>query len=320
MENEIEIFYSKDWPFDPTQGKLDYELLDTGEGEKLERFGPYIFVRPYEDAVWPKALTKEMKELWNRADGKFWSYKVGAIKGWKFKNKIEKNWEMSYKGIKFLASPTPFRHLGFFPEQASHWDFIEEKIKSAMASQGLALESLKARPFPAIKFLNLFGYTGVASLFALRAGAEVTHIDASKSSIEWAKENQKISGLEKMPMRIICDDVLKFIEREGKRGNKYDAVIMDPPKFGRGPKGEVWNIEKDLPRLLNAVRKILSDKPLFVILTSYAVDSFSLPLGYALSEMMRSFSGTVKAGELCILEKSQNRLIPLANTAIWSAV
>ena len=320
MENEIEIFYSKDWPFDPTQGKLDYELLDTGEGEKLERFGPYIFVRPYEDAVWPKALTKEMKELWNRADGKFWSSKQGAKSGWKMKNKILPKWEMSYKGIKFLASPTPFRHLGFFPEQASHWDFIEEKIKSAMASQGLALESLKARPFPAIKFLNLFGYTGVASLFALRAGAEVTHIDASKSSIEWAKENQKISGLEKMPMRIICDDVLKFIEREGKRGNKYDAVIMDPPKFGRGPKGEVWNIEKDLPRLLNAVRKILSDKPLFVILTSYAVDSFSLPLGYALSEMMRSFSGTVKAGELCILEKSQNRLIPLANTAIWSAV
>ena len=345
MENEIEIFYSKDWSFDPTQGKLDYELLDTGEGEKLERFGPYIFVRPYEDAVWPKALTKEMKELWNRADGKFWSSKQGAKSGWKFNHKIEKKWIMEYKparhasqgdasgGIKFLASPTPFRHLGFFPEQASHWDFIEEKIRARVSfnfelpegpnsviggrAQG---RKIGGNSGPGVRFLNLFGYTGMASLFALRAGAEVTHIDASKSSIEWAKENQKISGLEKMPMRIICDDVLKFIEREGKRGNKYDAVIMDPPKFGRGPKGEVWNIEKDLPRLLNAVRKILSDKPLFVILTSYAVDSFSLPLGYALSEMMKSFSGTVKAGELCILEKSQNRLIPLANTAIWSAV
>ena len=309
MKKEVKIFCAEDW--------LDYELLDTGEGEKLERFGPYIFVRPYEDAVWKRTLGD--KE-WEKADGKFWSSKQGAKSGWKMKNKILPKWEMSYKGIKFLASATPFRHLGFFPEQAVLWDFIEEKIKSAMAPQGLVFRDSKARPFPAIRFLNLFGYTGVASLFALRAGAKVTHIDASKLSVEWAKENQKVSGLEKMPMRIICDDVIKFLEREIKRGNRYDAVIMDPPKFGRGPKEETWNIEKDLPKLLSQIRKILSDKPLFVILNSYAIDSSSLSLGYALEDAMYGLKGETLSGELCLFEKSNSRVIPLSNTAIWSSL
>ncbi len=308
-EQQIKIFYSKDWSTsaEATAGKQDYEFLDSGEGEKLEKFGKYIFVRPYENASWKKTLSA--KE-WSKIDGKFWSSRLGAKAGWKLsRGTLDKSkWEMSYKDIKFIASPTPFRHLGFFPEQASHWDFIEEKIKNAK------------RP---IKFLNLFGYTGVASLFALRAGAEVTHIDASKSSVEWAKENEKLNtdlGLDKMPIKIICEDAIKFLEREIKRGNKYDAVIMDPPKFGRGPKGETWQIEKDLPKLLSQVRKVLSDKPLFLILTSYAIDSSSLSLSYALADTMKDFSGTTKAGELCILEKSNKRLIPLANTAIWAIV
>jgi len=151
----------------------------------------------------------------------------------------------------------------------------------------------------------------------LRAGADVTHLDASKQSLDWAKENQILSGLEKMSMRIICDDALKFLEREAKRGNKYDAIIMDPPKFGRGPKGEIWKIEEMLPKLLESVKKILSDKPLFVILTSYAIDSSSVSLGYALDETMKNFSGETEKGELCILEKSNKRIISLANTAIW---
>jgi len=295
----IKLFYSKDW--------IDYELLDTGEGEKLERFGKYIFVRPYEDAFWLKTLSN--KE-WNKADGKFWSSKMGAKAGWKFDKKMPDKWEMEYKGIKFLASPTPFRHLGFFPEQASHWDFIEEKIKKEKSARG-----------GQVKFLNLFGYTGVASLFALRAGAEVTHLDASKQTLNWAKENQKLNTeLDEAPMRVIEDDALKFLEREEKRGNKYDAIIMDPPKFGRGPKGEIWKIEEMLPKLLSQVRKVLSDKPLFVILTSYAIDSSSLSLGYALEKMMKDFKGKVESGKLCILEKSNNRIIPLANTAVWSAL
>jgi 23S rRNA (cytosine1962-C5)-methyltransferase len=306
-ESQIKIFYSKDWQDLPAQ--TGYELLDTGEGEKLERFGPHTFVRPLEDAVWPKSLGE--KE-WNEVDGKFWSSKVGAKAGWTLSlasdgGKNAKNmpkWEMQYKGVKFLASPTPFRHLGFFPEQASHWDLIEEKIKNA------------GRP---VKFLNLFGYTGVASLFALRAGAEVTHLDASRQTLNWAKENQKLNAeLAEAPMRIIEDDAIKFLEREAKRGNKYDAVIMDPPKFGRGPKGEVWKIEEMLPKLLDSVRNVLSNKPLFVILTSYAIDSSSLSLKYALAETMKGFGGAVEAGELCVLEKSNNRTIPLANTAVWS--
>ena len=287
----------------------------------MEKFGKYIFVRPYEDAVWPKTVSK--KE-WEKVDGKFWSSKIGAKAGWTLslasdgvedKKKIQK-WEMEYKGIKFLASPTPFRHLGFFPEQASHWDFIEEKIR-----EWQDVRRQRSPDVGRLKFLNLFGYTGVASLFALRAGAEVTHVDASKQTLNWAKENEKINSdqfAQGQSLRVIEDDVLKFLEREEKRGNKYDAIIMDPPKFGRGPKGEIWKIEEMLPKLLLQVQKVLSDKPLFVILTSYATDSSSLSLGYALAEAMKDFKGQIEQGELCILEKSKNRFISLANTAIWS--
>ncbi len=295
---EIKIFYSKDFS--------DYELIDTGEGEKIEHVGPHTFVRPCEEAVWPKTLSK--KE-WEKIDGKFWSSRAGAKPGWTFSNlpmsDIGKKWKMEYKGIKFLASPTPFRHLGFFPEQASHWDFIDAQIKNSQ------------KP---VKFLNLFGYTGVASLFALRAGAEVTHVDASKQTLKWAKENEDASKdvLGGKTMRVIEDDVLKFLEKEIKRGNKYDAVIMDPPKFGRGPKGETWKIEEMLPILLERVVKVLSDKPLFVILTSYATDSSALTLGYALLEKMKDKDGTVEVGEMCVLEKSNSRLMSLAHTAIWS--
>ena len=307
MKDHIKIFTSKNWS--------DYELLDTGEWEKLERFGKYTFIRPYEEAVWPKTLTKEAQKAWENADGKFWSSKTGAKAGWKMSKvpfDMEKKWQMEHKGIKFWAAPTPFRHLGFFPEQAVHWDFIEAKIKSAYV--GL-------RQKESVKFLNLFGYTGVASLFALRAGAEVTHVDASKQILKWAKENQDLnSDLKNLPMRIIEDDVMKFLEREIKRGNKYDAVIMDPPKFGRGPRGEVWKLEVMLPKLLDLVKKVLSDRPLFIILTSYATDSSPLALGYALEEMMSLGGKTsqVEAGELCVSEKSKERFIPLANTAIWS--
>lgn len=328
MRNQIKIFCSNCWP--------DYEMLDTGGGEKLEKFGKYIFVRPYEDAVWAKNLA--IGE-WNKPKGKFWSSKEGAKSGWKIEGKIEPRWEMSYKGIKFFASPTPFRHLGFFPEQVSHWDFIEKKItevnmaknfletvpsdKKGQGTHTFFKNSLPDLPVKKIKFLNLFGYTGVASLFALRAGADVTHVDSSKQIITWARENQNLNshlGFQKLPMRIIEDDVMKFLLREIKRGNKYDCVVMDPPKFGRGPKGEVWKIEEMLPKLLSLVKKILSDKPLFVILTSYAVDFSSLSLGYALSDTMKNLSGVTETGELCVLEKSTGRNISLANTAVWGAV
>ena len=302
--SEIKTFYTKE--------NWDYELLDTGEGEKLERVGKYKFVRPYEDAVWKKSLAKKD---WAEVDGKFFTSKKGEKSGWKLNKNLPKKWEISYKlartggDIKFSVTPTPFRHFGFFGEQASHWDFISQEILSA--SGGSIKNSGRH-----IKFLNLFGYTGVASLFALGAGAEVTHLDASKTSLTWAKENQELSGLSNLPMRIICDDALKFLEREAKRGNKYDAVIMDPPKHGRGPNGEIWKIEEMLPKLLENVRKVLSDKPLFVILTSYAIDASSLSLKYALEDALKDFHGKVENGELCLLETSKKRTIPSANTAI----
>ena len=291
-KNKITTLFSRDWQ--------DYELLDTGDHQRLERFGKYTFIRPYEDAFWKKSLPKEE---WDRADGVFFTSKEGQKSGWKIKKDVEKEWPMSYKDIKFKASPTPFRHLGLFPEQASHWDLIEEKIKNSKRK---------------IRFFNLFGYTGIASLFALRAGADVTHLDASKQIVFWLKENQELSGLSDKPMRVIVDDAIKFVEREIKRGNKYDAIVMDPPKFGRGPKGEIWKLEEKLPKLLSDTRKILSEHPLFVIITSYATDSSSLSIGHALEDMMKGFKGKIEIGELCVLEKSNKRAISLANTAIWT--
>ncbi len=332
MEN-IKIFYLKD-----LESFSDYELIDTGEGEKLERFGTHKFVRPFEGAVWPKTLSK--KE-WSDVDGKFWSSKMGAKAGWKMERKFADKWPMEYKGIKYVASPTPFRHLSFFPEQAPHWDFIEEKISQVSCLEeeknsstflhptGGTFRQQNSSSVSRPKFLNLFGYTGVASLFALRAGAEVTHVDASKQSLKIAKENQDLSGLADLPMRIIEDDVLKFLDREIKRGNKYDAIIMDPPKFGRGPKGEIWKLEEKLPELLEKVKKVLSEKPIFVILTSYAVDSSAITLAGALESVMKparnefhsggDFNGEIIAGELCVLEKTNKRFISLANTAVWAS-
>jgi 23S rRNA (cytosine1962-C5)-methyltransferase len=302
MNDTLKIFKTEAWG--------DYELLDTGDGEKLERFGQYILIRPYEDAFWKKTLPEHE---WARAHGRFLTSKVvdstrtkrmgeKPQSGWKFTSKLPRDWTMQCGDIAWAAHPTPFRHLQFFPEQRSHWEYIRESISHA------------GRP---IKFLNLFGYTGVASLFALAAGAEVTHIDASKVSIDLAKGNQKLSDLDNKPMRVIVDDVIKFLEREVKRGNRYDAVIMDPPKFGRGPKGEIWKIEKDLPQLVSLVKSVLSSDPLFVILTSYALTSSALSLGYALDEIVAAHGGIVESGEMCITETSSGKNISLATTALW---
>ena len=294
QSQEIKIFRSTDW--------TDYEMLDTGGGERLEIFGPYTFVRPFEGAVWAKTLADD---IWSKHDGKFWSSKVGAKPGWTLNKGLEAKWSMSYKDIRFWSMPTPFRHMGFFPEQASHWNFIDKKIKKAK-EEGRT-----------VKFLNLFGYTGVASLVALKAGAEVTHVDASKQILNLVKENVELSSMQDLPMRVIPEDAVKFLEREIKRGNKYDAVIMDPPKFGRGPKGEIWKIEEDLANLLQKVRAVLSEDALFVILTSYAIEASSVSLGHSLADAMKDMDGQIEQGELCLVEKSKERLVSLANTALW---
>jgi 23S rRNA (cytosine1962-C5)-methyltransferase len=279
----------------------DYELLDCGDGRKLERFGPYTFSRLEPQAVWRPALPE--KE-WLAAHARFESTNEENGGHFQFRLEIEPRWPMQYKGLKFWGRVSASRHMGLFPEQASQWDWIGQQIENAH------------RP---LQVLNLFGYTGLATLTAAGAGAHVTHVDASKHVVSWARENQTLSGLENRPIRWIIDDALKFVEREGRRQVKYDGLILDPPKFGRGPKGEVWEFYRLLPALLNGCSKILSQNPAFVILTAYAIQASSLTLYFALKEQFETFTGQVDFGELVTIEKSAGRTISNAIFARWSA-
>jgi len=292
----------------------DYALLDSGNGLKMERFGSYIFVRPEVQAMWPRALPE--KE-WAKAHAVFQPTGEESGGHWQFKKRVAEKWEMGYslnltpgpspkrtRELRFWAMTTPGRHLGVFPECATHWDWSADLIHKAK------------RP---IKVLNLFGYTGLATLAAATAGAQVTHVDASKKSVAWAHDNQALSGLTEKPVRWIVDDALKFVQREARRGNKYDGILLDPPKFGRGPKGEIWEIYKSLPKLLEACRQVLSDRPLFVIATVYAVQASALHVGQVLGELMRDFGGTVESGELVTREQSAGRLLSQAVYSRWSS-
>jgi len=279
----------------------DYELLDSGEGQKLERFGKYIFSRPEAQAMWSKSLPKSD---WENAHAEFQPTGEESGGHWAFKKKVEEKWQMKYGDLKFWAMTTPGRHLGVFPEVAAHWDFMADSVRKASSQPNI---------------LNLFGYTGLASLAAASAGAKVTHVDASKKSVSWARDNQQLSGLGESPIRWIVDDAVKYVQRESKRGVKYDGIILDPPKFGRGPKGEVWEVYKSLPNLLEMCRACLSDKPLFVIVTVYAVRASAIHVAQAMDEMMKKYKGNVDSGELVTREKSANRLLSQAVYARWSA-
>jgi 23S rRNA (cytosine1962-C5)-methyltransferase len=254
---------------------------------------------------------------WEQAHAVFQPTREESGGHWQFKKKVAERWEMRYaldltpdpsperRGeLMFWAMTTPGRHLGVFPECAANWDWASSLIRRAN------------RP---VKVLNLFGYTGLASLAAVSAGAQVTHVDASKKAVAWARENQALSGLTEKPVRWIVDDALKFVQRECRRGNKYDGILLDPPKFGRGPKGEVWEIYKSLPNLLEACRQVLSEKPLFVVVTVYAVKASAVHMGQALGEMMSGFEGNVGCGELVTREQSASRLLSQAVYARWSA-
>ena len=284
----------------------DYELLDTGNGLKLERFGSYRFVRPEVQAIWQPALPQS---AWREADAVFKPTSEESGGHWDVRTKLRDSWEMRYplpgaSPLKMWAMTTPGRHLGVFPECAAHWDWMAEKINAAK------------RP---TQVLNLFGYTGLASLAAASVGASVTHVDASKKSVGWARENQSLSGLEAKPIRWIVDDALKFVQREARRGAQYDGIYLDPPKFGRGPKGEVWEVYQSLPALLEACRAILSPNPLFLVLTMYAVKASGVHLYASLDELMRPLKGSVEAGELVTRESSDGRLISQAVFGRWSA-
>lgn len=278
----------------------DYELYDSGDGRKLERFGPYRFVRPEPQAIWRPALPAE---AWERADAFF--RPEGAEGGqWHFARPLPPRWALHYRHLRFWVQPTPFRHLGIFPEQASHWEWLMHLIAAA------------GRP---IRVLNLFGYTGIATLAAAAAGAQVTHVDASKKGIAWARDNQALSGLSAAPIRWLLDDALKFVKRETRRGARYDGFIIDPPPFGRGPKGEIWRLEDDLPTLLMTCRQICSPQPLFVVLTAYAIKLSSLSLYNLLQDMMADYGGTLSAGEMILRERHAGRALSTAIFARWAA-
>lgn len=279
---------------------MDYELIDSGNGRRLERFGKYVLNRPDPEVMWQMSLPPEE---WAKADAEFtndkWVTKPNFPEKWEF----EINNLRSSSAIKINLKLTPFKHVGMFPEQKFEWDLISKLVKESNSEQNI---------------LNLFGYTGIASLSALVSGAKVTHVDASRPAITWFKENQELSGLSEKHARIIIDDALKFTAREIKRGVKYDGVIMDPPVYGHGPNGEKWSFAKDFPSLLNNVSQILSDSPLFVMVNAYAISSSSVSLANILNDKLKKFGGNITHGELTLNEKSAGRILSTGIYAIWS--
>ncbi|MEW5871389.1 MAG: class I SAM-dependent methyltransferase [Chloroflexota bacterium] len=278
----------------------DYELLDSGNGAKLERYGAYTFVRPEHQAIWKPALPQSR---WEAAHAVF--QPTGGESGgqWQFRKPVRSPWTMSYKGLRFRAQATNSRHMGVFPEQAAHWDWMDEQIR------------LTGRP---IQVLNLFGYTGLATLAAAQAGAHVTHVDASKKAISLGRENQALSNLEACHIRWLVDDAYKFVQRELRRGSHYDGLILDPPKFGRGPQGQVWELFESLPALFADCRALLSPQPLFVIITAYAIRASALSIYYAVQELVANLGGTLETGELVLVERSAGRRLSTAIFARWS--
>lgn len=286
-----------------TAGWDDYALLDSGDGEKLERFGRYRIVRPEEQAMWTPRLPKAD---WDRADARFvgTSDEDETTAGrWRYRTPLPETWPMAYDGVPFLGRFTSFRHVGVFPEQATHWDWMKGEIASAL------------RP---LKILNLFAYTGVASLVAAKAGAEVTHIDASKKAIGWARENQAAGKLEALKIRWICEDAVKFVERELRRGNRYDGIVLDPPKFGRGPKGEVWDIFTGLKPLMAASAALLADDAAFLILTAYSIRASFYAIDEVTAEALAGRSGLLESGELVLREEGGGRRLSTSLFSRWS--
>ncbi|QPC88542.1 class I SAM-dependent rRNA methyltransferase [Mesorhizobium sp. NBSH29] len=281
----------------------DYALLDSGAGEKLEQYGPYRIVRPEGQAIWQRALPAHE---WDNVDAIFTGDTDEEGMGrWRFpKAALGETWPMKHDGIDYLGRFTSFRHVGVFPEQASHWNFMAEQIARAR------------RP---VKVLNLFGYTGLASLVAARAGAEVTHVDASKKAIGWARENQEMAGLGQKPIRWIIDDAVKFAEREARRGSAYDIILFDPPAYGRGPKGEVWQLFEDLPALADTCRQILTPKPLAVVLTAYSIRSSFFAIHALMRDTFAGMGGLMESGELVIREKSAGRALSTSLFSRWIA-
>jgi 23S rRNA (cytosine1962-C5)-methyltransferase len=284
---------SKEWK--------DYECIDAGDGEKLERWGEIIFRRPDPQAMW----LVNHDDIWNNVDGHYHRSQSGGGY-WEFKKELPEYWTVKYKDLTFKVSPTNFKHTGLFPEQATNWDFMMDKIKIAKRD---------------IKVLNLFAYTGGATMACSKAGAvEVVHVDAAKGMNEWAKENMKLCGLDSNKIRYIVDDCLKFVEREARRGNKYDAIVMDPPSYGRGPNGEMWKFEHNLDKLIKSCLNILSDNPLFFLINSYTTGISSTVLFNILKTSMESVhGGKIEAGEIGLPITRNNLVLPCGIYGRWES-
>lgn len=276
----------------------DYEVLDTSSGEKLERWGEYILVRPDPQVIWN---TKKALPGWHKMNGHYHRSQKGGG-DWEFFD-LPEQWSINYKNLVFNLKPFSFKHTGLFPEQAVNWDWFGNKIKEA------------GRP---VKVLNLFAYTGGATLAAAAAGAQVTHVDASKGMVNWAKENAHSSGLQEAPIRWLVDDCVKFVEREIRRGNKYDGIIMDPPSYGRGPKGEIWKIEDAIYPLIDLCSQILTDDPLFFLVNSYTTGLAPSVLTYMMSTVLcKKYGGSVTADEIGLPVTSTGLVLPCGASGRW---
>lgn len=280
----------------------DYELIDTGNGEKLERWGEYVLRRPDPQVIWP--LLDEWA-LWKKPHGHYHRSSKGGGE-WEYKKKTPEKWTISYKELSFYIKPTGFKHTGLFPEQAANWDWIIENIKNAN------------RP---IKVLNLFAYTGGATVAAAYGGAEeVCHVDAAKGMVNWAKENIELSGLSNRKVRFIVDDVVKFIQKEIRRGKKYDAIIMDPPSYGRGPNGEIWKIEDELFNFINLCMDVLSDNPLFFLINSYTSGFSPSVLENILKlSVGKKYEGNIYSGEVGIPITKTKLVLPCGIFGRWES-
>ena len=277
----------------------EYELIDTSQGERLERWGDKILIRPDPQIIWN---TEKTNPLWKNAHARYHRSKTGGG-SWEVYKKLPEVWKVSYGDIVFGVKPMGFKHTGIFPEQAVNWDFVMNKIKASGRQ---------------LNVLNLFAYTGGATLACLKAGAKVCHVDASKGMVQWAKENASMSSLSDRPVRWIVDDCLKFVQREIRRGNRYDGIIMDPPSYGRGPGGEVWKLEEQLFSLLTECMQLLDDDSVFFILNSYTTGLSPSVMKYLLGvTLQKKLGGEVSADEIGLRASDTAIVLPCGSTAIW---
>lgn len=278
----------------------DYALLDSGNGQRLERFGKYTLMRPEPHALWQPTLSASD---WDNAQIRY--VRDGGEQGQWVGNPLPREWTLRYDALRFSCRLTPFRHTGVFPEQAVNWEWCANLIRKR--SEG-------------VRVLNLFGYTGLATLAAAAAGATVTHVDASRPAMTWARDNQNLSGLDSAPIRWLIEDVAKFVKREVRRGSHYDGIILDPPAFGRGPKGEIWRFADDVPALMDDLRHLLTPNPLFLLLNAYAINDSASVLANLVAQTVAPHKGIIEAGELALQEATSGRYLFTSLFARWSAI